>query len=442
MDAKQYTPPEFVYDLLAEQALLKIALHGDRFALQLCGDLGHMMWSNKHQQLAAVLASRYANDQQVDLVSVLGHLSAAGLITKVDGPFLHEVYSGPGDHAGVRWYGDRIRKLAARRSLREAAIRAQQRMDYAWGTGDDDEERVMVEEFRGMLDEVEAQSRPEGLPQPTPMSEFLDGPTDYDWIVPGLLERGERTIVTGTEGTGKSELVSQLGVCMAGGVHPFTGRILGNGDRGIKVTVLDFENSAIKSRRRLRRIVGKVDRCREIGGAGPADWKSQMSIDIRPEGIDLLTPRDAVWFEHAIATTQPDLLVAGPLYKLFEGDPNDETIARKITATLDRLRARYGFALLTEAHPNKSEDGAVRRMAPIGSSLWLRWPEYGFGIRRSRKATNPKRADIVDVVSWRGAREDRQWPDELFHGSRLPWEPPADHDPLPDLDDDEWGLSQ
>jgi replicative DNA helicase len=104
---------------------------------------------------------------------------------------------------------------------------------------------------------------------------------------------------------------------------------------------------------------------------------------------------------------------------------NDETAARDLVRILDGLRTRYGFALLTEAHPGHAEDGAgERRMRPAGSSLFLRWPEFGFGLRRAKEAQG-HHPDLVDVVAWRGSREQRSWPRQLKHGSPngLPWEP-------------------
>jgi hypothetical protein len=44
---------------------------------------------------------------------------------------------------------------------------------------------------------------------------------EFDWIVPGLIERGDRLMLTGFEGLGKSMLTRQLAVTMAAGLHPF-----------------------------------------------------------------------------------------------------------------------------------------------------------------------------------------------------------------------------
>lgn len=48
----------------------------------------------------------------------------------------------------------------------------------------------------------------------------LQVPAD-EWVIPDILARGERLVLTGTEGGGKSVLMRQLGVCAAAGVDPF-----------------------------------------------------------------------------------------------------------------------------------------------------------------------------------------------------------------------------
>lgn len=417
------SPPQYAYDVLAERALLKIALHGDGLALQLVARLVGAMWDGRHKLLAAVLSGMHQTGQRVDMVSTLGQIIAAGHVTKIDGPWLHTVATGPGDHSGVTWYADRIREMAARRRLIEVTGRLTQRMEWGWANGEDVEVRAALAEFKAACGEVEELARPDGLPGPQPMAEFLDGPMDFNWLIPGILEHNERIVVTGAEGGGKTWLCSQMAACMAGSVHPFSGAVLGGGDRGIRVTVVDCENSAVQSRRRYKRILGQVDAIRNRAGLPGADWKEQVAIDLRPEGIDLLSSRDVGWLEHVVSVSAPDLLVIGPLYKAFNADPSDEKSVREVVRVFDSIRTRHGFALLIEAHSGKGEDGnGDRRMAPIGSSLWLRWPEYGFGLRRAREAKE-RRPEIMDVVSWRGSREERPWPEQLRHGHRLPWEP-------------------
>lgn len=240
------------------------------------------------------------------------------------------------------------------------------------------------------------------------------------------VERADGLFVVGRECivTHNSVLCSQLAACMAGGVHPFTADPLGNGTHGIRVLVIDCENSPAQSRRRYRGVIRSVDAARHGNGYSQLDWSESMFIDMRPAGIDLLAGRDVSWLEHAISSTAPDLLVLGPLYKLHHQNPSDETAARELVWVLDGLRERYGFALLTEAHAGNSADPAGdRQMRPIGSSLFRRWPEFGFGLRRAKADKGKPRAELVDVVSWRGSREERSWPQSLQHSHILPWMP-------------------
>ena len=65
-------------------------------------------------------------------------------------------------------------------------------------------------------------------------------------------------------------------------------------------------------------------------------------------------------------------------------------------------------------------------MRPAGASLWLRWPENGMGLRRSKldNEEGSDRARIADVVRWRMSREDRAWPYVITHNKYgLPWGP-------------------
>src|SRR5690606_16543473 len=70
------------------------------------------------------------------------------------------------------------------------------------------------------------------------------------------------------------------------------------------------------------------------------------------------------------------------------------------------------------------ESNGKRTIRPTGTSLWLRWPEFGHGIR----ATEDFRPDnrVVEFVSWRGDRDERDWPKRLRQGGSWPWVPATD----------------
>lgn len=249
--------------------------------------------------------------------------------------------------------------------------------------------------------------------------EFLaaaDSP--HDWIVPGLLERGDRLILTGFEGLGKSMLVRQLAVCAAAGIDPFHHQ---HRHPPARVLLIDCENSQTQSRRKLRPI------------AESATWlnapvaKGRMHLIHRPEGIDLTTEEHAAWLIERVTAHQPDIIFIGPFYRLHNANMNDEQAARRVVAILDACRAANTSALITEAHAGHGEPGKDRSVRPTGSSLLLRWPEFGYGLKPSAFDQPDDRGNFrrVDVKPWRGPRDERDWPAHLEYGAdgEMPWRP-------------------
>jgi AAA domain/DnaB-like helicase N terminal domain len=246
------------------------------------------------------------------------------------------------------------------------------------------------------------------------LDEFLGQQApEPDWIMDGLLARDERLIITGVEGLGKTTWLRQMAICTAAGMDPFTGR------RTEPKTVLaiDAENPhhiMEKRYRELRQAVNAHGRTIERG---------RFWLDRRPDGLDLADPADRRWLQRRVHAVNPDLLVIGPAYKLHTAgnDDKDETIARTVTSVLDELRTHAECALILEHHAGNEQAGGVRPVRPFGSSLWRRWPEFGYGIRPAKHPQAEKRR-IVDVVAWRGARDERNWPRHMESGGTgLPW---------------------
>lgn len=242
------------------------------------------------------------------------------------------------------------------------------------------------------------------------LGEFIasDDPP-YDWVIPGLMERGDRMILTGSEGLGKSVLQRQIAVCAASGIHPFTHRRV----KPRRVLYVDCENGPVKMRRALRPLatLGRTH------GVDPAD---RMFVEAIPSGLDLTRAEDEAWLVRTVTAVQPDLLLTGPLYRLHAANPNDEEPARIVTRVLDRCRAAANCALITEGHAgHRAGQDSKRPVRPTGTSLWLRWPEFGYGMRAGDDYDPKDR--VVDFVSWRGDREERAWPSRLRMGGAWPW---------------------
>ena len=413
------------HDIGAEQSLLGSALMApDTAGAALLAVPEAAWWSPKHATIAAVITGRLRKGAPVDPQLVLTDLLARQGFGSETGPYLITLVQRAWTPSNAPDYADRVLHCAARRNLSAAATRLRQRLDQSWMNGWAEPVSTFTSELREAIETAEEADA--GLASDEPsmtLAELLSGKDEHDWLVPGLLERGERIIITGSEGLGKSVMISQFAACLAAGRHPFTGALLGSGQNRLRVLVVDCENGIAQSRRRFRNIASRI-------GDRDRSWLDNLSIELRPNGLNLLGA-DASWLERKIAVNAPDLLVVGPLYRLHYANMNDETAARDLVRILDQLRTRYGCALLSEAHPGHAEDGAgERRMRPAGSSLFLRWPEFGFGLRRAKGAEG-EHPSLVDVVAWRGSREERAWPRQLKHGNHLPWEP-ANHDYMED----------
>lgn len=416
------------WDEYGEQAILGLALmYPDRAGDALMSLEPEDFMGDRHRGLAGVIVRMLRAGQAVDPVTVASQVAAQGL-PHWDPVQVFDLSQKAFRPESASTIVSRLRELSGRRKLLSGCLRASQRLESVVEDDGPDEVRQITRELREICDTAEATAADRIQALPTSMGDFLQEQDTRDWLVPGLLERMDRTVLTGAEGGGKSVLCSQIAACLAGGVHPFGGQVMGNGDHGVRVLVIDCENSPSQSRRRYRWVIDRVNKVRANNGFNPVDWNAQMQIDMRPQGIDLASGKDVAWIEHAVQACAPDLLVLGPLYKLHRGDTNDEKSARDLAWTLDGLRERYGFALLTEAHAGNGKDvHGNRYMRPIGSSLWLRWPEFGFGLARAEDDPGNGRAEIVDVVSWRGSREERAWPTKLSHGVTLPWLPDGDY---------------
>lgn len=237
-----------------------------------------------------------------------------------------------------------------------------------------------------------------------------DADLAYDWVIPGLLERQDRLMLTGTEGSGKSVLLRQLAILTAAGLHPTEFHQI----EPQRVLVIDAENS---ERQWQRSVAGMTDQAAMRGRRDPRPY---VHVRCAP-AMDITRPDEQGRIHRLIDAHKPDLLLIGPLYRLVPRAIQSDDDAAPVLSVLDGLRER-GVSMLIEAHAGHASAGAQERdLRPRGSSALLGWPEFGLGLRRDKQRDG--RMPTFSLVRWRGDRDRREWPSRLVRGSAFPWEP-------------------
>jgi len=223
----------------------------------------------------------------------------------------------------------------------------------------------------------------------------------YDWLIPGIIEREDRVIVTGDEGYGKSTLLRQIALSACIGENTLTTDGL-NTHSPLRVLYIDLENPE-------RHVVREIRKLRAL--LEPHSETMRFALHLDTAGMVLDDPKDkdkdrALVIE-LLDAHSPDLLIIGPLYKMMGGNPNDEQDAREVARFLDVIRGRYHCAVIIEAHAPHNEK------RPHGWAGWKRWPERGIHLNNEGQLTN-----------WRGTRGDSVWPAALAKGSQgWQWKP-------------------
>jgi hypothetical protein len=234
--------------------------------------------------------------------------------------------------------------------------------------------------------------------------------TDYDWVIPGLLERRERVIVVAAEGVGKTMLARQMAILPALGVHPFTFQRIPR----IRTLTVDLENPERIIRRASKSIVGAA-----------RSMAYERSLDahllMKPDGMNLLAAEDRLLLEERVDEVKPDLLVLGPLYKSYidSGTRSSEAIAVDVAKFLDTIRTSYGCSLWLEHHAPLGTSMSSRDMRPFGSAVWSRWPEFGITLQPDPTSVGEY---LYNVGRFRGDRDIRQWPSVMKRGKKFPFE--------------------
>lgn len=386
---KPHTDP-LPHDLTAQAALLGAAMLGNPGAIT---DVPpDAFYGAQHRTIASAITEMALAGDYVDSVTIGAHLEAAGELDRIGGrsvlALLLADCPATSTEATTPYARLVLEHWRARQLIEggEALVRA------ARERGADAAEAIL----RPLASNI----APAAVDHhDLDLDDFLAQPEDdYDWLVEGLLERGDRVILTGPEGGGKSTLLRQIAIQLASGIDPFT---LDDIDP-LQVLYVDCENSPRQARRAFRGL---------RTAAGDSYLNGKLRVRVLGHSIELAKADVMADLGARIDHQAVDVLIIGPLYKLIGDDPLKELPAKAVADAIDWLRNRRGSAVLIEAHsPYAEGHGKTRPTRPYGASLWSRWPEFGIYLGADGK-----------LAHWRGQRDQRTWPTTLERSTPWPW---------------------
>lgn len=406
----------------AERALLAVLIDSPQLA-DTCGirpsDLNP---THGHDVLLSAILEVHDTQHTADPVLLIDHLAKRGQLAHIGaedaraGAYIHDLLRTGWAIPNTGHYARLIRDATIRRQLHAIGDRLRQAATTHTDTDTLLDAASDLSLHLGMLVDQPADTDTH-IPGLGLVADFIDEPSPpHSWVIPGVVERADRVMVVAAEGVGKSVLARQLCTLLAAGRHPFAPKQAIHPRRTL---LIDLENPPDLVRRGLRGIVGRI----YAEGIDVADRAWRWN---RPGGIDLRGTTDRALLARVLEKTRPDLVAIGPLYKASHGRPGDtyEVAAAETAAAIDQLRERYGCAFWIEHHAPKGDGSNGRRTDPVGSSYWLRWPEFGLVLKRARDAER----NVYVLERFRGDRDSRCWPDRLIkHVSDWPWT--ADYDP-------------
>lgn len=235
-----------------------------------------------------------------------------------------------------------------------------------------------------------------------------DPQPDRVWKVDGLLEEESRLVIAAPEGFGKSLLALTMGVQAAMGL-----KVLGRWQPALPQLTYyyDCEMPAASIRRRVRQLA--ISAKLEAGA---------IAIAHEPDGMDLTSKQEQRRITEELEELPPDILIVDPLYKLFAGDIREERHVKPALLFLDRLRGRFGCAIVLLTHMRKRMSGETERGRDLsdllGSSVLARWAEMIWYIGEAEATVRKDRDDTIGLGTTFTLLKGGEWPIGLAVGEK------------------------
>jgi hypothetical protein len=398
---------EWPRDLVAEKWLLACIMRRPE-ALDAAIDAGwhpRDMYRAQHEDIAMAIALMHDAGDLVDPLALRARLGDAWFVGAVTPVYLMDLWGMLANWMQAGYYAEIVHEKAILRRLAEGGIRQRQ---MALGT--DADSATVLARAEADLTAVAGGSISVAAELEDPRHLAADErAVSHNWVIPGLLDAGDRWILVGWEGHGKTQMLAQFGYCVASGVHPF---LPATRIEPKRVLIIDLEVARGIRARNARRLLQYAD------DAGMDS--SLIRLWARPAGLDLRLPDGQMAMSQAVRRHKPDLIIAGPMYKMGCTEAEGPGDYKKVSDYLDRLRDRWGAALILEQHAPMAQAGKARLLRPMGSVLWQQWPEFGMGLQ----PVKGQGTRWYKLARFRDDRETgRDWPEFVYWrpGYGWPW---------------------
>jgi len=197
--------------------------------------------------------------------------------------------------------------------------------------------------------------------------------TAIEFVIPNVIAKGDRLLITGFEGHGKSNLLRQLAVMSAAGLHWWN---LTDIDP-VRSLFIDVENHPDQVLTSWQDLAGLAARHEH-----PLERDMLTLLESWDDEVDLTTSEGHDWLIERVHAYKPQIVFMGPLYNMSGRDLKDDETVRRIKSVVNEARSIYGTAFVMEHHaPHKSATDKERSVRPYGSSTFLKWPDFGYGLR-------------------------------------------------------------
>jgi len=374
--------------------------------------LYHAIWGQADRVFSQVTVDDFSPGDRQQLAEIIergmvdGDLQAAWVkdeairLGKPSPNFVASIISA-GFTGTVEYYGTRLREESIKRHAAAALTRGMNRLKTY------DDPHVALMELRAELDALPSVADNDEDTWTLQDIMRLNQPPE-NFTLPGMLQKNERLVLTGTEGGGKSVFVYQLLTGAAFGVDTLTLEK----HEPKRVLFLDVENNEFQAKNNLDKIVPTLQQMTDV----QPEWRS-----MKRRVVNLLATKDRADVIRRVVHYNPDILYMGTAYKLTDVADEQHRAVRAIQSVVDRIRQEVSCSIVIEHHAGHGFQNDRNKMRPEGSSYWLRWPDFGYGMIPLQTSNNRR---LMKLAPWRGDRADnRTYPMAVREGDVMPWVP-------------------